>query len=60
MKKIDTIYLQDFDIKDHNYLIYKGVFLCVAFFFMFRGDLMSSFSSMLAGIIALYIAQKIR
>ncbi|MFV5585844.1 O-antigen polymerase [Acinetobacter oleivorans] len=60
MKTIDTLYLTRFEFKDNNYLIYIGTFLCSSFFFMFRGDLMSSFSSMLAGIIALYIAGRLR
>lgn len=60
MKILDVSYLTRFNIKDNNYLIYKGAFFCASFFFMFRGDLMSSFSSMLAGIIALYIAGKIK
>ncbi|MFJ1315905.1 hypothetical protein ACIKQ2_19185, partial [Acinetobacter baumannii] len=37
----------------------KGVFLCAAIFFMLRGDLMSSFSFLLAGIVAFKIAEKI-
>ncbi len=60
MKIIDSLYLTRFEFRDNNYLIYKGIFLCASFFFMFRGDLMSSFSSMLAGIIALYIAGRLR
>ncbi|HHP0322225.1 O-antigen polymerase [Acinetobacter baumannii] len=60
MKVIDTLYLTRFEAKDNNYLISTGVFLCASLFFMFRGDLMSSFSSMLAGIIALYVAGRLR
>ncbi|MBE2166025.1 oligosaccharide repeat unit polymerase [Acinetobacter oleivorans] len=60
MKIIDTLYLTRFEFRDNNYLIYTGTFLCASFFFMFRGDLMSSFSSMLAGVIALYIAGRLR
>lgn len=57
MKKVDLIYLIKVDNINFNYC--KGVFLCSAIFFMLRGDLMSSFSFLLAGIVAFKIAEKI-
>ncbi|HBI9088934.1 TPA: O-antigen polysaccharide polymerase Wzy, partial [Acinetobacter baumannii] len=57
MKKIDSLYLIKANSINFNYC--KGVFLCAAIFFMLRGDLMSSFSFLLAGIVAFKIAEKI-
>lgn len=57
MKKVDSLYLSKVDNINFNYC--KGVFLCAAIFFMLRGDLMSSFSFLLAGIVAFKIAEKI-
>lgn len=56
MKRIDTVYLNS-SVINFNYS--KGVFLCAAIFFMLRGDLMSSFSFLLAGIISFKIVEKI-
>lgn len=56
MKRIDTMYLNS-SVISFNYS--KGIFLCAAIFFMLRGDLMSSFSFLLAGIVSFKIAEKI-
>lgn len=59
MKKIDTYYLSDFFLSKNIFLAYLGIFLCPALFFMFRGDLLSSFSNLLAGLISFYIVKKL-
>lgn len=59
MKQIDFILLSKENMLYDKYQIYLGVFLCAALFFMFRGDLMSSYGNLLAGIIAYYLAKKI-
>lgn len=57
MRKVDSLYLIEANNINFNYC--KGVFLCAAIFFMLRGDLMSSYSFLLAGIVAFKIAEKI-
>lgn len=57
MKKIDTSYLGNSQNVDFNYC--KGIFYCAAIFFMLRGDLMSSYSFLLAGIISFKISEKL-
>lgn len=59
MKQIDLKYLTSYNITDNNFAVIKGVFYCAALFFMMRGDLLSSFSFMLAGIVAIKISEKI-
>ena len=56
MSKIDGIYLKT-PVVGFDYC--KGIFFCAAIFFMLRGDLMSSFSFLLAGVVAFKIAEKI-
>lgn len=56
MKKIDLKYLNPANI---NFNYTKGVFFCAAIFFMLRGDLMSSFTYLVSGIVAYKIAEKI-
>ncbi|HEN9540378.1 O-antigen polymerase [Acinetobacter baumannii] len=57
MRQIDLKFLKDSYSGSFSYC--KGVFLCAAIFFMLRGDLMSSFSFLVSGIIAFLIAEKI-
>lgn len=59
MKLIDSAYLTRYNVSDNNFYIIKGVFYCSALFFMMRGDLLSSFSFMLAGVFAIKISEKI-
>lgn len=59
MKQIDINILSESNFVNKKYEVFLGVFLCAALFFMFRGDLMSSYSNLLAGIIAYYLAKKI-
>ena len=57
-KTVDTKLLTSANSSKNSYGFFIGVFYCAAIFFMMRGDLMSSFSYMLAGIIAYKIANK--
>lgn len=54
-KIIDSNFLS----KKDNFHFYVGVFYCAAIFFMMRGDLMSSFSYMLAGVLAYKLANNL-
>ena len=54
-KIIDSNFL----CKKNNFHFYVGVFYCAAIFFMMRGDLMSSFSYMLAGVLAYKLANNL-
>ncbi|NNG75320.1 oligosaccharide repeat unit polymerase [Acinetobacter sp. ANC 4277] len=56
MKKIDSKFLINSVNIDYNYC--KGVFFCSAIFFVLRGDLMSSFSFLLAGVVAYKFVEK--
>lgn len=56
MKQLDFKYLLN---SGDKMVMSFGVFICAGLFFMFRGDLMSSFSYMLSGIFAYKIASKI-
>lgn len=59
MKYIDDVIMSDYEILSNSYLSYYGFFLCAALFFILRGDLLSSFSNLLAGVVAFYLAKKI-
>lgn len=54
-KIIDSNFLS----KKDNFHFYVGVFYCAAIFFMMRGDLMSSFSYILAGVLAYKLANNL-
>lgn len=56
MKQLDFKYLLN---PGDKIVMSFGVFVCAGLFFMFRGDLMSSFSYMLSGIFAYKIANRI-
>lgn len=56
MKMIDSKYLENSTV---NYEYCKGIYFCAAIFFMLRGDLMSSFSFLIGGVVAFKIAEKI-
>lgn len=57
-KTVDSKLLTSTNSNINSYGFFIGVFYCAAIFFMMRGDLMSSFSYMLAGIISYKIASK--
>lgn len=59
LKQIDYNLLLRFHYLESNYQVCKGIFFCASFFFMMRGDLMSSFSFMLAAIFAFKIAENV-
>lgn len=59
MKQIDTKLLSFEKLHNNDNSIFFGFFLCAGLFFMFRGDLMSSYGNLLAGILSYYIAKRI-
>ncbi|MDI9710059.1 O-antigen polymerase [Acinetobacter baumannii] len=59
LKQIDYNLLFKFHYLESNYQVCKGVFFCTSIFFMMRGDLMSSFSFMLAAIFAFKVAENV-
>lgn len=56
---IDDVLLNYHNSVCNNYKFFIGVFYCAAIFFVMRGDLMSTFTYTIAGILAYKIAEKI-